>query len=96
VRGDVAAGLQIGEEPRDDRQPARHHARRHPSRDLSVLDRLHTLKAVAAGALGGDEPEHIRAPTSAGGLSTIAKKTRKSEAAASTVFGRHRPSRNSR
>ena len=31
VRGDVAAGLQVGEEPRDHRQPPRHRAGRHPA-----------------------------------------------------------------
>lgn len=36
------------------------------------------------------------ATTSTGALSTTLKKTRRSYAAASIVFGRHRPARNSR
>src|SRR4029450_1952211 len=41
-------------------------------------------------------PSTSAAATSAGDFATVPKKTRRSYAAASTVFGRHRPSRNSR
>jgi len=58
VRADVAADLEIAEEPRDERQPPRDRTGRNPGG--LILSHLHDGRVAASGALSGDETQHVR------------------------------------
>src|SRR5262249_51944488 len=91
----VTAGLQEREEPRHDRQTPTHRRAGHRGRLTSGIQR--TQVAVTAGltrVLGVINASTSAGRISPGGLPTTVKNTFRSYA--STVFGRHRPPRNSR
>jgi hypothetical protein len=75
VGRDVAAGLQVAEEARDDRQSPGHRAGSNSAVLLGPVKRLHEAARGAASALGGDEPEPSAGRTSSGGLPTTPKNT---------------------
>ncbi len=83
-------------ETRHDRQAPAHRGSRPPARLIPQIHRLqHTMIAGTAGALRGAERQHIR------GLDLLwrfgdHREEHRLDAAARTVFGRHRPARNSR
>ena len=63
IGGHVPAGPQEREEPRHDRQPPPHRRGRHPARLGPCLQRLQRAAlAGTAGALRGDERQHIGRP----------------------------------
>ena len=68
-------------------QPPLDRARRQTR--LTILD-PHHLRPTSRLPLGGDERQHVGTVTSSGTLATCVKNTFRSNAVASTVFGRAR------
>jgi hypothetical protein len=92
IRCHVAAGEQEPVQPRHARQPPPQRPGRHPARacpgDLQA--------AFPAGPLHGHERQHVGRPDPPRRLADHGEEDLRSSATASTVFGRHRPARNSR
>jgi hypothetical protein len=74
-----------------------HRGSRHPAGLIAQIHRLqHTTIAGTASALRGVERQHIGSPDLLWRLATTVKNAFRSDVAARTLFGRHRPARNSR